>query len=392
MQKKSNYDNRGVSASKPDVHNAIKNLDMGLYPKAFSKIYPDYLAGDENYCNLMSSDGTGTKSIIAYLYYKETGYASVFRNISTDVIVMNIDDLLCVGATGPFLYTSILNRNKHLISGVIIKELIAGAQEFMDTMRKYDVDIKYLGGETADLGDSVRTITVDGSMTCRMPRKDLVITSNIKAGNVIVGIASFGKAIYEKEYNSGIGSNGLTSARHDCLDKYYLEKYPETFDPNTDKKYLYIGTKKLTDQLEGTPLDVGKALLSPTRSYSPVLAKMLKELPNKIDSIVHNTGGALTKVLHFIDNVRIVKNNIFDTPPIFDLIQKESNTSWEEMYKVFNMGQRMEIYLDKNDAQKVIDICNTFEIEAQIIGYVETNDIAEVIVKSKHGEFIYNNK
>ncbi|MGB1314451.1 MAG: AIR synthase related protein, partial [Chitinophagales bacterium] len=264
MSQDSNYDNRGVSAAKPDVHNAIKDLDMGLYPKAFSKIYPDYLAGDENYCNLMSSDGTGTKSIIAYLYYKETGDASVFRNISTDVLVMNLDDLLCVGAKGPFLYSSILNRNKHLISGEIIKELIAGAQEFMDTMRKFGVDIKYLGGETADLGDTVRTLTVDGSMTTRMPKSDLVITSNIKAGNVIVGIASYGKATYEKEYNSGIGSNGLTSARHDVLNKEYLEKYPETFDPNTDKQYLYIGSKKLTDELEGTPLNVGKALLSPT--------------------------------------------------------------------------------------------------------------------------------
>lgn len=391
MENSSNYDNRGVSAAKPDVHNAIKDLDMGLYPKAFSKIYPDYLAGDENYCNLMSSDGTGTKSIIAYLYYKETGDASVFRNISTDVIVMNLDDLLCVGATGPFLYSSILNRNKHLISGEIIKELIAGAQEFMDTMRKYHVDIKYLGGETADLGDSVRTITVDGSMTCRMPKNELVITSNIKAGNVVVGIASFGKATYEKEYNSGIGSNGLTSARHDCLEKSYLEKYPETYDPNTDTKYLYIGSKKLTDKLEGTPLDVGKALLSPTRSYAPVLYKMLKEMEGKIDSIVHNTGGALSKVLHFIDDVRIIKDNIFDTPPIFDLIQKESGTSWQEMYTVFNMGQRMEIYLDKKDAQQVIDICKTFNIDAQIIGYVEASEKAEVIVKSVNGEFVYNN-
>lgn len=390
MQKSSNYDNRGVSATKPDVHNAIKGLDMGLYPKAFCKIYPDYLAGDDAFCNLMSSDGTGTKSIIAYLYYKETGDASVFRNISTDVIVMNLDDLLCVGATGPFLYTSILNRNKHLIHGEIIKELIAGAQEFMDTMREFNVDIKYLGGETADLGDSVRTITVDGSMTCRMAKKDLVVTSDIKPGNVIVGIASYGKASYEKEYNSGIGSNGLTSARHDCLDKSYLEKYPETFDPNTDTSYLYIGSKKLTDKLEGTPLNVGKALLSPTRSFAPVLHKMLLDMPGKIDSIVHNTGGALSKVLHFIDNVKIVKDNIFDTPPIFDLIQKESATSWEEMYTVFNMGQRMEIYLDKKDAQQVINICESFNIDAQIIGYVEASEKSEVVVKSKHGEFVYH--
>jgi phosphoribosylformylglycinamidine cyclo-ligase len=390
MQKSSNYDNRGVSAAKPDVHNAIKGLDMGLYPKAFCKIYPDYLAGDDAFCNLMSSDGTGTKSIIAYLYYKETGDASVFRNISTDVIVMNLDDLLCVGARGPFLYTSILNRNKHLISGEIIKELITGAQEFMETMHEFNVDIKYLGGETADLGDSVRTITVDGSMTCRMEKKDLVVTSNIKPGNVIVGIASYGKASYEKEYNSGIGSNGLTSARHDCLDKSYLEKYPETYDPNTDPNYLYIGSKKLTDKLEGTPLDVGKALLSPTRSFAPVLHKMLSDMPGKIDSIVHNTGGALSKVLHFIDNVRIVKDNIFDTPPIFELIQKESGTSWEEMYTVFNMGQRMEIYLDEKDAQQVIDICKSFDIDAQVIGFVEAAEKAEVVVKSKNGEFVYH--
>lgn len=390
MNNQSNYDKRGVSAAKPDVHNAIKDLDMGLYPKAFSKIYPDYLAGDENYCNLMSSDGTGTKSIIAYLYYKETGDASVFRNISTDVLVMNLDDLLCVGAKGAFLYSSILNRNKHLISGELIKELIAGAQEFMDTMRQYGVDIKYLGGETADLGDSVRTITVDGSMTTRMKKEDLIITSNIKPGNVIVGIASFGKAIYEKEYNSGIGSNGLTSARHDVLNKEYLQKYPETFDPNTNTDFLYIGSKKLTDPLEGTPINVGKALLSPTRSYAPVIHKILSEMPGKIDSLVHNTGGALTKVLHFIDNVKVIKNNIFDTPPIFDLIQKESNTSWKEMYTVFNMGQRMEVYLDQKDAQQVIDICNTFDIEAQIIGYVEANDKAEVVVKSKYGEFVYH--
>ncbi|MGB0885237.1 MAG: AIR synthase-related protein [Chitinophagales bacterium] len=390
MSQDSNYDNRGVSAAKPDVHNAIKDLDMGLYPKAFSKIYPDYLAGDENYCNLMSSDGTGTKSIIAYLYYKETGDASVFRNISTDVLVMNLDDLLCVGAKGPFLYSSILNRNKHLISGEIIKELIAGAQEFMDTMLKFGVDIKYLGGETADLGDTVRTLTVDGSMTTRMPKSDLVITSNIKAGNVIVGIASYGKATYEKEYNSGIGSNGLTSARHDVLNKEYLEKYPETFDPNTDKQYLYIGSKKLTDELEGTPLNVGKALLSPTRSYAPLMHKILEEMPGKIDSLVHNTGGALSKVLHFIDDVRVVKDNIFETPPIFDLIQKESGTSWEEMYTVFNMGQRMEVYLNKKDAQQVIDICKTFDIDAQIIGYVEACDKAEVIVDCKNGVFTYN--
>lgn len=390
MSTSSNYDKRGVSAAKPDVHNAIKNLDMGLYPKAFCKIYPDYLAGDEQFCNLMSSDGSGTKSIIAYLYYKETGDSSVFRNIAVDVLVMNLDDLLCVGALGPYLYSSLINRNKHLISGEIIKELVEGGQAFMHTMEKYGISIKYLGGETADLGDSVRTLTADGTMTTRMAKKDLVITSQIKPGNVIVGLASYGQATYENEYNSGIGSNGLTSARHDVLTKSYYKNYPETYDPNTEEQFLYLGSKKLTDALEGTPLTVGKALLSPTRTFAPVLAEILKQMPGKIDSIVHNTGGALSKVLHFIDNVRVVKNNLFPIPPLFNMIQKESNTSWEEMYKVFNMGQRMEIYLDEKNADQVIAISKSFNIEAQIIGYVEKSTKAEVYVQSEKGNFTYH--
>ncbi|MGB1248370.1 MAG: AIR synthase-related protein, partial [Chitinophagales bacterium] len=341
------------------------------------------------YCNLMSSDGTGTKSIIAYLYWKETGDLSVWRNIATDVLVMNLDDLLCVGANQTFLYTSVLNRNKHLISGDVIAAIIDGAQEFMDTMNDYGVDIKYLGGETADLGDSVRTITIDGSMTTRMLRNNVIDTSQVKARNVIVGLSSFGKAKYEKEYNSGIGSNGLTSARHDVLDKIYLNKYPESYDPNTGTQYLYAGTKKLTDQLDNTPINIGKALLSPTRTYAPVLNKILKECKGNINSIVHCTGGAQTKVLHFVDGVKIIKDNLFDTPPLFDLIQKESNTSWQEMYKVFNMGSRMEIYLDEKNAQSVIDIAQEYGIDAQIIGRVENAEKASVEVHAEHGIFTY---
>ncbi|MEZ4917251.1 MAG: AIR synthase-related protein [Chitinophagales bacterium] len=386
----SNYDKRGVSAGKEEVHEAVKNLDKGLYPKAFSRIYPDFLGNDDAYCNLMSSDGTGTKSIIAYLYWKETGDLSVWRNIATDVLVMNLDDLLCVGATGSFLYTSVINRNKHLIPGEVIAALIEGGQEFIDTMQKFGIDIKYIGGETADLGDSVRTITIDGSMTARMKRDNLIITNQIANDDVIIGLSSTGKATYEKEYNSGMGSNGLTSARHDVLNKYYLEKYPESFDPNTDTKYLYAGSKKLTDKLDGTPLDYGKALLSPTKTYAPVIKTILKELPKQIHSLVHCTGGAQTKVLHFIDDLKIIKDNLFPTPPLFSAIQKESGTSWQEMYKVFNMGHRMEIYTNKKNAQTIIDIANSFNIEAQIIGYVEAHKGKQVEIKTENGTFIYH--
>ncbi|MCB9227840.1 MAG: phosphoribosylformylglycinamidine cyclo-ligase [Chitinophagales bacterium] len=386
----SNYDKRGVSAGKEEVHEAVKKLDKGLYPKAFSRIYPDFLGNDDAYCNLMSSDGTGTKSIIAYLYWKETGDLSVWRNIATDVLVMNLDDLLCVGATGSFLYTSVINRNKHLIPGEVIAALIEGGQEFIDTMQKFGIDIKYMGGETADLGDSVRTITIDGSMTARMKRDNLIITNQIANDDIIIGLSSTGKATYEKEYNSGMGSNGLTSARHDVLNKSYLEKYSESFDPNTDTKYLYAGSKKLTDKLDGTPLDYGKALLSPTKTYAPVIKTMLKELPKQIHSLVHCTGGAQTKVLHFIDNLKIIKDNLFPTPPLFSAIQKESGTSWQEMYKVFNMGHRMEIYTNKKNAQTIIDIANSFNIEAQIIGYVEAHKGKQVEIKTENGTFIYH--
>lgn len=386
----SNYDKRGVSAGKEEVHEAVKKLDKGLYPKAFSRIYPDYLCGDNNYCNLMSSDGTGTKSIIAYLYWKETGDISVWENIATDVLVMNLDDLLCVGATGPFLYTSVINRNKHLIPGEVLAAIIKGGQEFINTMQENSIYIKYMGGETADLGDSVRTITIDGSMTARMKRDDIIITNQIANDDVIIGLNSTGKATYEKEYNSGMGSNGLTSARHDILSKYYLEKYTESFDPATDAKYLYAGTKKLTDKLENTPLNFGKALLSPTKTYAPVIQTILKELPKQIHSMVHCTGGAQTKVLHFIDNLKIVKNNLFPTPPLFKAIQQESKTEWQEMYKVFNMGHRMEIYTNKRNADTIIDIAKSFGIEAQIIGYVEPFNGKQVEVSTENGTFIYH--
>ena len=383
------YDKRGVSAGKEEVHAAVKNLDKGLYPKAFSRIYPDYLCGDKDFCNLMSSDGTGTKSILAYMYWKETGDLSVWRNIAVDVLVMNLDDLLCVGATGPFLYTSIINRNKHLIPGEVIAAIIEGAQSFIDQMSKFGIEIKYMGGETADLGDTVRTTTVDGSMTARMKREDLIITSEIKPGDVIVGLSSSGKATYENEYNSGIGSNGLTSARHDVLNKSYLNKYPESFDPLTDHSVLYIGSKRLQDKLEETPLDYGKALLSPTKTYSPVMKVMLEEMKEDIHSLVHCTGGGQTKVLHFIDELKIIKDNLLPTPPLFQAIQRESGTSWQEMYKVFNMGQRMEVYLPESKAQQLIAIASRFDIEAQVIGRVESSKVKEVQIISSHGTFKY---
>lgn len=386
----SKYASRGVSAGKEEVHAAVKNLDKGLYPKAFSRIYPDYLGGDDAWVNLMSSDGTGTKSIVAYLYWKETGDLSVWRNLAVDVLVMNLDDLLCVGAgKTPFLYTSVINRNKHLIPGDVIAALIDGAQEFMDNMRNFGIDIKYMGGETADLGDSVRTITVDGSMTTRIEKKDLIITSEVQPGDVIVGLASYGQATYEKAYNSGMGSNGLTSARHDVLSKVYLEKYPDSFDAHTDAQFLYAGSKLLTDKLDGTPLNIGQALLSPTKTFAPIIKTILNELPSKVNSLVHCTGGAQTKVLHFVEGLKITKDNLFETPPLFKLIQAESGTDWKEMYKVFNMGCRMEVYLPKEYAEEVISISKKFGVDAQIIGSVEKADKASVVVKTAHGEFEY---
>lgn len=383
------YLQRGVSAGKEEVHAAVKNLYHGLYPKAFCKIYPDYLGGDENYCNVMSSDGSGTKSIIAYLYWKETGDISVWKGIAVDAMVMNLDDLVCIGATNNFLYTSIINRNKHLIGGEVIAEIIKGSKEFIERMNDFGVHIQLMGGETADLGDCVRTTTVDATMTVRLKKGNLVLTQNIKPGDVIVGLASYGKATYEEEYNSGISSNGLTSARHDVLAKYYAEKYPETFDPSIDTALVYSGSKLLTDSLEGTPLNIGKALLSPTRTFVPVLKTVLEEIPGQVHGLINCTGGAHTKVLHYIENLRIVKNNLLPIPPLFQFIQKESGTSWQEMFKVFNCGTRMEVYVEEKYASLVIDVAQSFGIAAQIIGYVEAAEEKEVVLRSVYGEFRY---
>jgi phosphoribosylformylglycinamidine cyclo-ligase len=384
------YLQRGVSASKEDVHAAVKDLYHGLYPKAFCKVYPDYMAGDQAWCNVMSADGSGTKSILAYLYWRETGDISVWRGIAQDAIVMNLDDLLCIGATDRFLLTSVINRNKKFIPGEVIAEIISGTQEFIDRMHDAGVGIHLMGGETADLGDIVRTVTVDAAMSVRMKRSDLILTQNIKPGNVIVGLASYGKATYEKEYNSGISSNGLTSARHDVLSRYYAEKYPETFEKTIDAGLVYAGSKKLTDPLTGTTLNVGQALLSPTRTYAPVIRKVLSELPGQISGIINNTGGAQTKVLHYIKELRIVKDDLLPVAPIFNLIQAESKTDWKEMYKVLNCGTRLELYLGESHAAQVIDIARSFGIDAQVIGYVEAAITNEVEVDSDHGLFIYH--
>ena len=387
---KDKYAQRGVSAGKEEVHAAVKDLYHGLYPKAFCKIYPDYLGNDQAYCNVMSSDGSGTKSILAYLYWKETGDISVWQGIAVDAMVMNLDDLLCIGATDNFLYTSIINRNKHLITGEVIAEIIKGGKLFMDRLKEHGVNVHLMGGETADLGDCVRTTTVDATMTVRMKQSDLILTQNIQPGDVIVGLASYGQATYETEYNSGISSNGLTSARHDVLSKHYAQTYPETFDAIVDSSLVYSGSKRMTDKLEGTPLNIGQALLSPTRTYTPVIKKLLSTIPGQVHGLVNCTGGAHTKVLHYIENLRIVKDNLLPVPPIFQLIQQESNTDWKEMYKVLNCGTRLEVYVKPEQAQQVIDVAQSFGIAAQAIGHVEAADKNEVIVKSEHGEFTYN--
>ena len=367
------YNERGVSASKEDVHAAVRNLNHGLYSKAFCKIYPDLMAGDLDFCNAMSADGSGTKSALAYLYWRETGDVSVWRGIAQDAIVMNLDDLLCIGATSNFLFTSIINRNKHLVTGDVIAALIEGTQSFFDTMAEHGIQIYLTGGETADLGDVVRTITVDAAMAVRLKRSDLILTQNIQPGDVIVGLASYGQASYESTYNSGISSNGLTAARHDVLHHQYATKYPETFSPEVPESLVYSGSQLLDSQLEGTPLTVGQALLSPTRSFAPVIKKMLSELtPAAIHGIINCTGGAQTKVLHYIENLRIVKDNLLPVPPLFQLIQSESGTNWKEMYKVLNCGTRLEIYVTVNHAQAVIDVAKSFKIDAQIITYIHS--------------------
>jgi phosphoribosylformylglycinamidine cyclo-ligase len=381
------YMQRGVSASKEDVHQAIKNIDKGLYPKAFCKIIPDFLTHSPDHCVVMHADGAGTKSSLAYTYWKETGDLSVWKGIAQDAIIMNIDDLLCVGATGPILLSSTIGRNKRLIPGEVIAAIINGTEEILAMLRENGLEIYSTGGETADVGDLVRTIIVDSTVTCRMARKEVIDNANIKAGNVIVGLASFGQANYENEYNGGMGSNGLTSARHDVFDRSLAQKYPESYDLGIPQTLAYAGTKKLTD-ITNTPLDAGKLVLSPTRTYAPIITQLLKKLAGKIDGMVHCSGGAQTKVLHFIDELHIIKDNLFDTPPLFELIQKESGTDWKEMYKVFNMGHRMEIYCSEGIAQEIIAISESFGVAAKIIGRVEKGS-KKLTLSSKNGIFTY---
>jgi len=384
------YLQRGVSASKEDVHKAIEKIDKGIFPKAFCKIVPDTLAGDPDYCTIMHADGAGTKTSLAYLYWKETGDISVWKGIAQDAIVMNTDDLLCVGATGPMLYSSTIDRNKNRIPGEVIAEVINGAEEVLEMLRSYGVEIYSTGGETADVGDLVRTVTVNSTVIARMKRSDVVDNANIREGDVIVGFASCGQATYETSYNGGMGSNGLTSARHDVLGKYLAIKYPESFDPEVNDDLIYSGSKNLTDLVEGTGLNVGQLVLSPTRTYAPVAKAILDELRSEIHGMVHCSGGAQTKILHFIDNLHIIKDNLLSVPPLFRLIQEESGTSWQEMYKVFNMGHRLEIYLAPERAARVIEISESFGIPAQIIGRVESSEVKKLTIESEFGTFLYS--
>ncbi len=385
------YNLRGVSAAKEDVHNAIKNIDKGLYPKAFCKIIPDILGGDENYCNIMHADGAGTKSSLAYLYWKETGDLSVWKGIAVDAVVMNLDDLLCVGAVDNILLSSTIGRNKHLVPGEVISAVINGTEEFLQEMRDLGIGIHLTGGETADVGDLVRTIIVDSTVTARMRRADVIDNAHIKAGNVIVGLASYGQSTYEKEYNGGMGSNGLTSARHDVFSQFYAQNFPESFDHDLPKEVVYCGQKRLTDNTEVPGVDAGKMVLSPTRTYAPVIKRVLDEYRPKINGMIHCSGGAQTKVLHFIDKLHVIKDNMFTVPPLFKLIHEQSGTDWKEMYTVFNMGHRMEIYTDETTASGIINIAHSFNIDAQIIGHCEEYDKAQVTVQSEKGTFVYNN-
>lgn len=383
------YNLRGVSASKEDVHNAIKNIDKGLFPRAFCKIIPDILGGDPEYCNIMHADGAGTKSSLAYMYWRETGDLSVWKGIAQDALIMNIDDLLCVGATDNILVSSTIGRNKLLVPGEVISAIINGTEELLAELREMGVNAYATGGETADVGDLVRTIIVDSTVTCRMRRSDVINNANIASGDVIVGMASYGQANYEKEYNGGMGSNGLTSARHDVFAKYLAEKYPESYDNAVPDELVYSGGLKLTDSVSDVNIDAGKLVLSPTRTYAPVIKKLLDEMRNCVHGMVHCSGGAQTKVMHFVENKRVIKDNLFPVPPLFKTIQEQSGTDWKEMYKVFNMGHRMEIYVSPQDAAKVIEIAQSFGIEAQIVGRVEECDHNELIIKSEFGEFTY---
>lgn len=383
------YNLRGVSASKEDVHNAIKNVDKGLYPKAFCKIIPDILGGDPEYCNIMHADGAGTKSSLAYLYWRETGDLSVWKGIAQDALIMNIDDLLCVGATDNILVSSTIGRNKLLVPGEVISAIINGTEELLQSLRAMGVNAYSSGGETADVGDLVRTIIVDSTVTCRMRRADVVNNANIAAGDVIVGLASYGQATYEDSYNGGMGSNGLTSARHDVFAKYLAEKYPESFDAAVPDGLVYSGGMKLTDAVDGVTVDAGKLVLSPTRTYAPVIKRILDVMRGDIHGMVHCSGGAQTKVMHFVEGKHVIKDNMFDVPPLFELIQKQSGTDWAEMYKVFNMGHRMEIYLAPGHAQAVIDIAAGFGIDAKVIGRVEEAETNRLTIISDKGTFEY---
>ncbi|MDA8824862.1 AIR synthase-related protein [Schleiferiaceae bacterium] len=382
------YTGRGVSAQKEDVHNAIKNIDKGLFPKAFCKIVPDYLTGDEDYCLVMHADGAGTKSSLAYMYWKETGDVSVWKGIAQDALIMNIDDLLCVGATENIMLSSTIGRNKGLITGEVLSAIIGGTEALLEEYRKHGIDIISTGGETADVGDLVRTIIVDSTVVARMKRSEVIDNANIKAGNVIVGLASFGQSTYESEYNGGMGSNGLTSARHDVFTKELAVKYPESFDPAVPDSLVYTGSKSLTEETD-TPLDAGKLVLSPTRTYAPIIKQILDQYRDKIDGMVHCSGGAQTKILHFLEKGHVVKDELFPIPPLFKMIQEESGTKWEEMYQVFNMGHRMELYVDPAIAQEIIAISERFGVPAKIVGRVEESDAKELTIRSEYGTFNY---
>ncbi len=384
------YNLRGVSAGKEDVHNAIKNVDKGIFPKAFCKIVPDTLTGDENYCVVMHADGAGTKSSLAYMYWKKTNDLSVWKGIAQDALIMNLDDLLCVGATDNILLSSTIGRNKQLIPGEVLSALINGTEELLEELRAQGIGIYSTGGETADVGDLVRTIIVDSTVVCRMKRSDVISNHTIQAGDVIVGLASYGQATYEKEYNGGMGSNGLTSARHDVFSHELATEFPESFDSSVPSELVYSGTKKLTDSVANSPLDAGKLVLSPTRTYAPIIKKILDEMRADIHGMVHCSGGAQTKVLHFVDDVHIVKDNLFPIPPLFKLIQEESGTEWQEMYKVFNMGHRMEVYLSAEHADRVIEIARSFNVDAQIVGRVEAASGKKLTIQSPYGTFIYS--
>ncbi|MFA5575129.1 MAG: AIR synthase related protein [Brumimicrobium sp.] len=383
------YNLRGVSAGKEDVHNAIKSISKGLYPKAFCKIVPDFLAGSDNHCVVMHADGAGTKSSLAYMYWKETDDISVWKGIAQDALIMNVDDLLCVGATENILVSSTIGRNKNLVSGEVIAALINGSEELMTELREMGIGIYGTGGETADVGDLVRTIIVDSTVVCRMKKEDVIDNAHIQAGDVIVGLASFGQATYEKEYNGGMGSNGLTSARHDVFNKYLAEKYPESYDPNIPSELIYSGNYKLTDKVDNSPVNAGKLVLSPTRTYAPIIKQILDKHRSEVHGMIHCSGGAQTKILHFIDDLHIIKDNLFQIPPLFKIIQEESKTDWKEMYKVFNMGHRMELYVPEDIANSIIEISKSFNVDAQIIGKVESSDTKKLTIKSEFGTFEY---